>query len=283
MRWTPGGRSRNIEDRRGRAVGMGGRGLPFGVGGLLIILVLSYLTGTNPLELLGPMIDQVAVPSSPGGGISPENLAKDEPLVEFMSFVLDDAQETWAKHLGSRYSEAQLVLFTDAVQSACGFGESATGPFYCPGDRKVYLDLGFFKELQNRFGAAGDFAQAYVLAHEIGHHVQTVTGTEGRVRQLQQQSPGDANQLSVRMELQADCYAGIWGNATARRDVLEQGDVEEALTAAASIGDDRLQRMQTGVVQPDRFTHGSSAQRVEWFRRGLQSGDPAACDTFNTR
>jgi hypothetical protein len=256
---------------------MGGRGLPLGVGGLLVVLVLSYLTGTNPLEMLGPMLEQAAVPSST---TSPVDLAQDEPLVEFMSFVLDDAQETWAGLLRGQYQDAQLVLFTDAVQSACGMGQSATGPFYCPGDRKVYLDLGFFKELQQRLGAGGDFAQAYVLAHEIGHHVQTLTGVEQRVRERQRANPDEANQLSVRMELQADCYAGIWGHATARRDLLDQGDIEEGLSAAASIGDDRLQRMQTGVVQPEQFTHGSSAQRVEWFRRGLESGGPGTCDTF---
>jgi hypothetical protein len=207
-------------------------------------------------------------------------MQQQEPLVEFMSFVLDDAQGTWAELMPGQYQDAQLVLFNDAVQSACGLGQSATGPFYCPGDRKVYLDLGFFRELHERFGAGGDFAQAYVLAHEIGHHVQNLTGTERRVRQLQQQNPGAANELSVRMELQADCYAGIWANATAQRDVLERGDIEEGLKAAESIGDDRLQRMQTGTVQPESFTHGSSAQRMEWFSRGLESGRPAACDTF---
>jgi predicted metalloprotease len=256
-----------------------GRGLPLGLGGVLMILALSYLTGTNPIDMLGPMLQEASVPSS--APADPAALARDEPLVEFMSFVLDDAQGTWAELMPDRYQDAQLVLFTDAVESACGLGQSATGPFYCPRDRKVYLDLGFFKELQQRLGAGGDFAQAYVLAHEIGHHVQTLTGTEARVRERQQSNPSDANALSVRMELQADCYAGIWANATASRDVLERGDIEEGLNAAASIGDDRLQRMQTGTVQPERFTHGSSAQRVEWFRRGLESGRPASCDTFS--
>jgi predicted metalloprotease len=253
------------------------RGGSIGIGGLLVILVLSFLTGTNPLELLGPMLNQGAPPSS---GVTRQVDPATEPLVEFVSFVLDDAQATWSRLLGGQYRDAQLVLFTDAVQSACGFGQAATGPFYCPGDQKVYLDLGFFEELRNRFGAAGDFAQAYVLAHEIGHHVQTITGTEREVRRVQGQNPADANELSVRMELQADCYAGVWGNATAQRDLLEEGDVEEALGAAASIGDDRLQRMQTGRVQPERFTHGSSEQRVAWFRRGLESGDPEVCNTF---
>jgi predicted metalloprotease len=251
--------------------------MPLGLGGILIILVLSYLTGTNPLELLGPMLTESPAPSET---TRPVDTARDEPLVQFMSFVLDDAQATWGRLLPGQYRDAQLVLFTDAVQSACGLGQSATGPFYCPGDQKVYLDLGFFEELRSRFGAAGDFAQAYVLAHEIGHHVQTITGTEREVRRLQGANPGAANQLSVRMELQADCYAGVWGHATAQRDILEQGDVEEGLAAAASIGDDRLQRMQTGRVQPEAFTHGTSEQRVSWFRRGLESGDPRACDTF---
>jgi predicted metalloprotease len=254
------------------------RGMPLGLGGIVVILLLAFLTGTNPLELLGPMIDQGAPYSSVPS--APSDPAADEPLVRFVSFVLDDVQETWGRLLPGRYEDARLVLFTDAVESACGFAESATGPFYCPGDRKVYLDLGFFGDLDRRFGAAGDFAQAYVLAHEIGHHVQTLFGTEREVRRLQQANPGSANQLSVRMELQADCYAGVWGNATAERGVLEHGDVEEGLAAAAAIGDDRLQRMQTGRVQPERFTHGSSAERVAWFRRGLESGDPAVCDTF---
>jgi hypothetical protein len=253
--------------------------VPIGIGGVLIVLALSYLTGRNPLEMLGPMLEQASVPSSTGA--SPEVLERDEPLVQFMSFVLDDAQEMWATLIPERYQEAQLVLFTDAVQSACGLGQAATGPFYCPGDQKVYLDLGFFREMHERLGAGGDFAQAYVLAHEIGHHVQTVTGVERQVRDLQQSRPGSANDLSVRMELQADCYAGIWAHGTARRDLLERGDIEEGLNAAQSIGDDRLQRMQTGIVRPETFTHGSSAQRMEWFRRGLDSGRPAACDTFS--
>jgi len=172
------------------------------------------------------------------------------------------------------------VLFRDAVQSACGFAGAASGPFYCPGDEKVYIDLGFYQELRDRFGAAGDFAQAYVLAHEIGHHVQKVVGVEGEVRQAQRSNPGAAKQLSVLMELQADCYAGLWGHSTAQRDILETGDVEEGLNAAAAIGDDRIQKMSGQYVNPDAFTHGSSTQRVEWFRRGLDKGDVGACDTF---
>jgi predicted metalloprotease len=254
--------------------------MPLGLGGIAVVVLFGLLTGTNPLEILGPMLEQAPSPSQSGPTRSPQELATDEPLVEFMSFVLDDAQETWKMTLPRQYRDAQLILFTDAVESGCGFAQSVTGPFYCPADRKVYLDLGFFGELRQRYGAAGDFAQAYVLTHEIGHHVQNLTGVEREVRRLQNADPSQANQLSVRMELQADCYAGIWGHGTARRDLLEEGDVEEGLGAAAAIGDDRLQRMQTGQVQPERFTHGSSAQRVEWFRRGLDSGDPNRCDTF---
>jgi predicted metalloprotease len=216
-------------------------------------------------------------PGSPPATSSPQ----EEELVQFVSFVLDDAQSTWERLLGGRYQRATLVLFRDAAQSACGFAESATGPFYCPGDRKVYIDLGFYEELKQRFGAPGDFAQAYVLTHEIGHHVQNLLGIEGRMRQMQQARPQLANELSVRLELQADCFAGLWGHSTAQRNILEQGDVEEGLGAAAAIGDDRIQRMSGARVAPERFTHGSSAQRVEWFRRGLQSGQVEACDTFN--
>jgi uncharacterized protein len=197
--------------------------------------------------------------------------------------VMDDAQDTWRQLLGGRYQETRAVLFRDAINSACGLAQSATGPFYCPADRKVYLDLGFFNELRRKLGAPGDFAQAYVLAHELGHHIQTLTGVESDVRQRQAMSPGSRNALSVQMELQADCYAGVWGhhaNQGQGRVQLDPGDMEEGLTAAGAIGDDRLQRMQSGRVAPDRFTHGSSQQRVEWFKRGLDSGDPRRCDAF---
>jgi predicted metalloprotease len=200
-----------------------------------------------------------------------------------VSFVLDDAQDTWTQILGNRYDRTKLVLFRDAVSSACGFAQAATGPFYCPGDRQVYIDLGFFEELERRFRAGGEFAKAYVLSHEIGHHVQTILGTEPQVRQAQRADPSSRNELSVRLELQADCYAGVWGNSAARRDKLEPGDVESGLNAAAAIGDDRIQRMGGGRVSPESFTHGSSADRVAWFRRGLESGDPKTCDTFSGR
>jgi predicted metalloprotease len=249
-------------------------GIPLGIGGLLLIGALSLLTGENFFALL-PSESGPAAPDAPLS-TTPE----EERMVDFVSFVLDDNQSTWTGLLPNRYQEARLVLFRDQVQSACGFGQAASGPFYCPGDAQVYLDLSFFEELSRRFGAPGDFAQAYVIAHEIGHHVQNLTGVEPRVRQLQRSDPSSANELSVRMELQADCYAGVWGASAAGRGLLELGDTEEGLTAAAAIGDDRLQQMSSGRVHPESFTHGSSEQRVEWFRRGLESGDPAACDTF---
>ena len=279
MRWTSRGRSRHVEDRRGQRAGSGLRRVaPIGLGGLAVLLVLSLITGQDFLSMADPADGDVGLeqPAGPAGPVSPE----EERLVDFISFVLDDAQETWMALLGDRYQPAHLVLFTDAVESACGFAQAATGPFYCPPDQRVYIDVAFYRELRQRFGAPGDFAQAYVLAHEIGHHVQNLLGTEGQMRRAQQGNPGLANELSVRLELQADCYAGVWGYATAERGILEQGDVEEGLNAAAAIGDDRIQRMSGTRVAPDQFTHGSSAQRVEWFRRGLQSGDPAACDTF---
>ena len=274
MKWTPGGTSRNIEDRRGTMVR---RAAPIGLGGLLLLLLLTFLTGQDFLSLVP---EQAMVPSqAPAGPV--RSTPEEEQAVQFVSFVLDDLQETWTRLLPGRYQEAKLVLFRDLVQSACGFAQSATGPFYCPADQRVYLDLGFFEELRRRFGAPGDFAQAYVIAHEVGHHVQRLLGIEQQVRQMQQSRPGLANQLSVRMELQADCLAGVWGHSTARRDILEREDVEEGLNAAAAIGDDRIQKMSGSFVRPDAFTHGSSAQRVEWFRRGLESGNPDVCDTFS--
>jgi len=200
--------------------------------------------------------------------------------VQFVTFVINDAQATWARLLPGEYQKTTLVLFRDSTPTACGMGQVASGPFYCPGDQKVYIDLGFYDELKQRFGASGDFAQAYVIAHELGHHIQRLRGIEGRVRQAQEARPSAANALSVRLELQADCYAGIWGHSTAERQILEAGDVDEALSAAASIGDDRIQRMSGRGVQPESFTHGSSVQRVEWFKRGFESGDLDTCDTF---
>ncbi len=276
MRWTPGRVSQDIEDRRGG--GGGGIRGPVGLGVVLVLLVLSLLTGRNFLSLLD------TGGADTGGDATTANAPADSPaedqLVRFVSFVLDDAQEMWDRELPGRYRHAQLVLFTDATPTACGLGQTASGPFYCPGDEKVFIDLGFYDELRRRFGASGDFAQAYVIAHELGHHVQHLIGIEGRVRELQQSRPDAANVLSVRLELQADCYAGIWGHSANERNVLEPGDVEEALNAAASIGDDRLQRMSGRTVHPESFTHGSSADRVRWFRRGLESGRIDDCNTF---
>jgi len=281
MRWTPGKRSENLEDQRGASGGrlaLGGRGL--GIGGILILLVLSVVFRRDFFSLLSG-----AGTSMPAADTAaPVADAAEEPLVQFVSFVLDDAQATWAQVLrptGVTYRDAKLVLYRDAIESACGFAQSATGPFYCPGDEKVYIDLGFYQELRDRLGAPGDFAEAYVLAHEIGHHVQHLLGTEDQVRQAQRARRDLENVLSVRLELQADCYAGIWANATEQRSVLEQGDIEEGLQAAASVGDDRLQRMGGGTVNPDAFTHGSSAERVAWFRKGLTGGRLAECDTFS--
>jgi predicted metalloprotease len=286
MRWTPGDRG-NIEDMRGRS-GMGMRAGGIGLGGLLLVLVLSWATGVDFLSLLGT--DGGAPPSaSVGTSGNVTATPGEERMVDMVDAVLGDAQATWRQILGSRYQDTRAVLFRDAIQSACGFAQSATGPFYCPGDMRIYLDLGFFDELKSRLGAPGDFAQAYVLAHELGHHVQRLLGVEEQVRRAQSARPDQQNALSVRLELQADCFAGVWGHyamktgrATQGKVELESGDVEEGLNAAAAIGDDRLQRMSSGRVAPDRFTHGSSEQRVTWFRRGLEGGDVNACNTFSS-
>jgi uncharacterized protein len=253
-----------------------------GLGGLLVLGLLSLMFGKDFISMAG---DGGAPSPMPGQGAGAPYVGtpEEEEQVELVSFVLDDAQQTWAKifsEQGAQWRDAKLVLFTDAVQSACGFGQSATGPFYCPEDEKVYIDLGFFAELQQTFGAAGDFARAYVVAHEIGHHVQKVMGINDQVRAAQQQNPDDANEWSVRLELQADCFAGIWGHSTARREHLDPGDLEEGLNAAAAIGDDRIQRMGGGMVSPESFTHGSSAQRVDWLRRGFSDGRVESCNTY---
>ena len=282
MRWTPGGSSSNVEDRRGQGGGGMRLGGGMGLGGAAVLLVLSLLFGRNLFD--GATADPGATTTS-GGEVAPVSASPaEEQLKEFSTFVLNDAQETWARVLpataGTQYKDARLVLFRDATQSACGVGQSEMGPFYCPLDERVYLDLGFFGDLQRRFGAGGDFAQAYVIAHEIGHHVQHLEGTDARVRQLQRSRPAIANDLSVRMELQADCYAGVWANSTNQRRLLEEGDVEEGLNAASAVGDDRIQRATQGSVHPESFTHGSAAQRANWFKRGFSSGNPQACDTF---
>ncbi|MEQ1868687.1 MAG: neutral zinc metallopeptidase [Vicinamibacterales bacterium] len=280
MKWSPGDRS-NIEDRRGGG-GMRG-GMSLGIGGLLIVGVLSLVTGTDFFTLLN---DSGALTTQTGSS-EPGQVAtspQEERVVDFVAAVAGDTQDAWAELLGPRYERTVVSLFRNSVDSACGMAESATGPFYCPSDHKVYLDLSFFEELDEKFGAPGDFAQAYVIAHEFGHHVQNLLGTSDRVARDRRTGPQSA---SVALELQADCYAGVWGNTASKsgrfragKVELEPGDADEALRAASSIGDDRLQKMGTGRVQPERFTHGSSAQRMEWFQRGLQSGDPGRCDTF---
>jgi len=287
MRWTPGGTSGDIEDRRdqsGGGPGFGGfGGMRLGLGGIVVLFILSLLFKQDFFALLGGGGGAV----SSGPAVSTPNPAKDaaeKPLVQFVSFVLDDTQKTWDQVLpqqaGTPYRHAKLVLFRDSTQSGCGGAESATGPFYCPADEKVYIDLSFYDELKQRFGAPGEFAQAYVLAHEIGHHVQKLIGIENKVRQLQSQNPGQANPLSVRMELQADCLAGVWAHSTQQRGLLEAGDVQSALGAAAAVGDDHIQKMARGRVQPETFTHGTSEQRMNWFTQGLNSGAISSCNTF---
>jgi uncharacterized protein len=277
VRWTPGGTSGNIEDRRGIG-GMGGGTV--GIGTVVIALILSLFFGQDFLSILGTGPSPSAPRESARDRVQDQ---REEPLVQFVSFVLDDAQNTWKKILGARYRDAKLVLFREGVETACGTAPAAVGPFYCPSDEKVYIDLSFYEDLDRRFGAPGDFAQAYVLAHEIGHHVQNVLGLSRQVSRQQQMSPGAANQLSVLLELQADCLAGIWGHSTAQRGLLERGDIEEGLGAAGAVGDDRIQKRGRGYVNPDSFTHGSSAQRIEWFQQGLESGQVSSCDTFNAR
>lgn len=279
MRWEMGRRSENVEDRRGmrpQRIALGG-----GIGGIILI-VIALLLGVNPQQLLQQMpADQTASQTQ----VQQRNPAEDR-LAEFVSVVLADTEDVWRaqfQSMGRQYREPKLVLFTEQVNSACGFASSAVGPFYCPGDEKVYIDLQFYQELKDRFGAPGDFAQAYVIAHEIGHHVQNQLGISDKVHAMQQRvSKEEANDLSVRLELQADFFAGIWANhAQKMRNILEPGDIEEALGAANAIGDDRLQMQGQGYVVPDSFTHGTSAQRVRWFRRGFETGDISQGDTFN--
>lgn len=287
MRWQDLRRSSNVEDRGGGSFGGGGFpiGRAGGIGGvgIIILVVASLLFGVDPSVILqgGGPLTEPGVEQSQGGETSPE--ARD-----FVAAVLGSTEETWRQvfqQQGTTYEEPRLVLFRGAVRSECGNAQSAMGPFYCPLDRRVYLDVEFFDELTRRFKAPGDFAQAYVIAHEVGHHVQTLLGISARVREQQARvDRAAANDLSVRLELQADCFAGVWANRADRaRQILEQGDVDEALKAASAIGDDNLQRQAQGRVVPDSFTHGSSAQRVRWFRRGLETGQPQSCDTFSVR
>ncbi len=293
----PGRRSDNLEDVRGGGGAGGGFGLPIGIGaglgvpGLIVTLLLAFVFGGNPFGGGGggfspnspfqqfPRADQV-----PAGQPIPASLDPNANTVDFVSFVLDDVQGSWARSFaaaGKTYQPAKLVLFSDAVASGCGEASAATGPFYCPLDQHVYLDIAFFQELAQRFGAPGDFAQAYVIAHELGHHVQQLTGIGGSVQKEQQARPDEGSALSVRLELQADCLAGVWGYTAGQRGLLEPGDVEEGLAAAASVGDDRIQRAATGRVDPETWTHGSADQRSAWFRRGFERGDAAQCNTFS--
>ena len=278
MRLTPGGRSGNLEDRRG----MGGLGKGLGIGGTVIVLALSLLTGRNLFTDLGvePGVGAVAG----GGPLTAEDSAREEPEVLFVSGVLDDTEKTWSTMFAQSnqsYPAPHLVLFRNSTDSGCGMAQSAMGPFYCPVDQKVYIDLSFYDELKNKFGATGDFAQAYVIAHEVGHHIQHLLGTDAQMRQMQESNPSEGNQLSVRLELQADCYAGVWAHSTQQRGMLDAGDVDEAMNAAASVGDDRIQQQSGQRVNVDAFTHGSAAQRADWFGRGFKSGDIRSCNTFS--
>lgn len=275
-----GRRSSNIEDRRGgnSSLVVGGGGL----GALVLALVVTMLGGDPSI-----ILDQVAQSPSQSQTSSQQTSPAEDELAEFTSIVLADTEDTWnqifREEIGQPYQEPALVLFSGSVQSGCGAAQSAMGPFYCPADQKVYIDLSFYNDLKTRHQAPGDFAQAYVVAHEVGHHVQNILGISNQVRQLQSRaSKAEANQLSVRLELQADCFAGVWANrADKARDILESGDIEEALNAASQIGDDRLQEQSRGFVVPESFTHGSSAQRVRWFRQGLATGDIEQCNTFS--
>ena len=274
-------RSSNIEDRRGMSPVRKGVGLS--VGGILFLLVLSFF-GINPLPFLGVATKQTQVePQQPSQPY--QESAGEAQLSELAGVTLAQTEETWGKLFGGKYSAPTMVMFTGQTESACGTGQAAMGPFYCPLDQKLYLDLSFFQELEQRFGAPGDFAQAYVIAHEVGHHVQNLTGTAGKVQQAQQRagSKAEANQYSVMLELQADCYAGVWARDAAPRLNITQQDIDEGMRAASAIGDDTLQRATQGRVVPDAFTHGSAEQRSRWLMAGMNSGDPNVCDTFNAR
>ncbi len=290
MEWTPGGISKDIEDRRddggGDSGGGGGFGFPhLGIGGLIIVGILSLIFHQNFFSLFSGGDRTNSSPRQPAEQVNRQRDAAEGNEMKFISFVLDDVQDTWAKILPAQanvpYRRAHLVLYRDSTPSPCGMAQDATGPFYCPSDEKVYLDLGFFDELKTRFGGSNaEFAQAYVVAHELGHHVQKILGIESKVNHLRQQEPSDANHLSVGLELQADCLAGVWGNTAARRHIINTDDVSAAMSAAAAVGDDRLQRMATGHVSPERFTHGSAQQRTDWLQRGLTSGNIHSCNTF---
>lgn len=281
MDWTPGGLSRDVEDRRGSSGGFGGGGL--GIVGILFLLVISLITGRNYIGSYLAGGGHVATPNSRPANVSPQ----EDKSAQLVSFVLDDVQKEWETLLpqqtGQPYRHAKLVLFRDYTRSGCGAAQSQTGPFYCPADEKVYIDLGFWDDLRRIGGSTADFAQAYVIAHELGHHVQNLLGIEQQMRQLQGRNPGAKNQLSVMLELQADCLAGVWAHTAAQRKIIDESDVKDGLSAAAAVGDDHIQKMSRGAVSPESFTHGSSAQRQSWFMRGLQSGNVNSCNTFQQR
>lgn len=280
MRWRGGRQSTNVEDRRGMGIPAGVRIGGGGGLGILVIALVAMFFGINPLELLELQQPSTSIETGPNG-----SSARDDEGRNFISVVLADTEDVWSevfRQAGRNYDPPKLVLFSRSIQSACGMAGSAAGPFYCPGDHKVYLDLNFFDELRARFGAPGDFAQAYVIAHEVAHHVQTLLGISQKVHRLRERAPrAEANKASVRLELQADCLAGLWAHKAHRaRKILEGGDIEEGLNAASAIGDDRIQRRTQGQVVPEAFTHGTSAQRVQWFRRGLEHADLSLCNTF---
>jgi len=296
MKWEGNRESSNVEDRRGEPGGGGGRGggllggRSIGIGTIVIALVGGAIFGINPLTILGVLTGGESVqtapgPQQPGPAKAPP---ADDRMAKFVGTVLADTEDVWTSVFaqnGGTYQQPRLVLFRGATQTACGQGQAAMGPFYCPADQKVYIDLGFYETLKTKMGAPGDFAQAYVIAHEVGHHVQHLLGITGKVAQLRgRQSEAQTNAMSVRVELQADCFAGVWANkAQSARQILQQGDVEEAMNAAARIGDDALQKSGGGAIVPESFTHGTSAQRQRWFNTGLQSGTIKACDTFGAR
>mgnify|MGYP001767646012 CR=1 FL=1 len=276
MRWKDQERSTNVEDRRGMPAKRGIIG--GGIGTVILVLVGLYF-GVDP-SMLMQSVNQGSPPS-----VEQQQPPASDEMSQFVSVVLADTEKTWHEifsRSGKTYEEPKLVLFTGAVDSACGFAQAAMGPFYCPGDQKVYIDLSFYEDMKARFQAPGDFAQAYVIAHEVGHHVQNLLGILGKTHEtMQRVSKSEANRLSVKLELQADCFAGVWGyHADTARNILESGDLEEALGAASAIGDDRIMKQSSGTIVPDAFTHGTSEQRVRWFRRGFESGDPGRCDTF---
>src|ERR1700722_12502401 len=283
MDWTPGGLSGDVEDRRGSSGGGGGfGGGGIGIVGFVILVIISLLTGRNYIGsyLSGHLGSSQPVSNSRPATASPQ----EDRSAQLVSFTLDDVQKTWTALLpqetGRPYRHAKLVLFRNYTQSGCGVAKSQTGPFYCPEDEKVYIDLGFWDELKRIGGSTADFAQAYVIAHELGHHVQNILGIEQKVQQLSGQNPSQRNHLSVDLELQADCLAGVWAHSTRQRKIIDNADIAAGLQSAAAVGDDHLQKMERGAVSPESFTHGSSAQRVGWFKRGLEQGTIAACNTF---